>query len=361
MSTPHEQGRVIRILFVGLKYDYGDPARGWSYEHVNFFGTLEKMPNVAATSFPVDELMRTNGRPEMNRQLLETVSSLQPDICFFFLFTDEIAKETIETISRNGRTKTVNWFADDHWRFKEFSRHWAPLFHWVVTTDREAVAKYERAGCRNVMLLQWGYNHFLYQPVAGPADLDVSFVGQVHSNRKTIVRSLERRGIKVDCWGKGWPNGRLNEREMIRLYSRSRINLNFTESSYGFRLKPMLKLLLARRADDTIRLRTPRETLDHLSTLLHPRRAQIKGRNFEIPGSGGFLLTQLADGIEEYFIPGKEVATFSTADELHDRIRYYLSHDEERDSIRNAGYQRASSDHTYQHRFETMMTTMLPA
>ena len=90
----------------------------------------------------------------------------------------------------------------------------------------------------------------------------------------------------------------------------------------------------------------------HFSTLLQNRRVQIKGRNFEIPGSGGFLLTQYAGGIEEYFVPGLEIATFSNDGELLERIQYFLSHDREREAIKSAGYQRALTDHTFQKRFE---------
>jgi spore maturation protein CgeB len=85
---------------------------------------------------------------------------------------------------------------------------------------------------------------------------------------------------------------------------------------------------------------------------------QIKGRNFEIPGCGGFLLTGGADNLEEYYQDGREVVIFHDDDELIDKIRYYLAHDEERSAIAQAGYERTLREHTYVHRFREIFTTM---
>ena len=58
---------------------------------------------------------------------------------------------------------------------------------------------------------------------------------------------------------------------MIEVFSRSRINLNLSNASNPWWRR------------------------------WRRRRDQIKGRNFEVPGCGGFLLTQPADDLERYF------------------------------------------------------------
>ena len=342
----------LRVLFVGLKYDYGVPSHGLSFEYINFYDTLSRMINLTVDLFPFDEIMCNHGRDKMNNLLIETVHNTKPDVCFFFLFTDEIKKETIQIITEREQTITLNWFADDHWRFNSFSKYWAPLLNWSVTTDHKAVEKYQNIGCHNVIQSQWGFNHHLYKPVAISRDYAVTFVGQVHSNRKRFINKITNAGINVECWGRGWRNGRLNQDEMIALYSRSKINLNFTESSSGLRLKSIAKALLTRRADNNYRVNSPSEVSAHLTTLFGDRRQQIKGRNFEIPGSGGFLLSQHADKIEEYFVPDREIAIFSSEDELFEKIQYFLNHDSERESIRLAGHERAIKEHTFQKRFD---------
>ena len=246
-SSPIESGKYIsgsgplRVLFVGFKYDYGIPVRGYSFEYLNIFESLEKMTGIEASLFPFDESMRSAGQDGMNRLLIEEVRRLQPHICLFSLFTEEIYARTIRTISESGKTVTCNWFADDHWRFETYSKYWAPYFHWVVTTDALAVEKYHANGLHHIIRSQWGYNHHRYHPWSLTPDIDTSFIGQVHSDRKKIVQSLVRKNIRVECWGKGWKNGRADQEEMVKLFSRSKINLNFTESSQSYDLKRFMK------------------------------------------------------------------------------------------------------------------------
>jgi spore maturation protein CgeB len=344
----------LRVLFVALRHDYGVPERGDSFEYLNFFDTLSRMPGVDAHLFGFDEIMRAHGREKMNEMLLKTVGDLQPSVTFFFLFTDEIRKDSIRKLSSSGKTITVNWFADDHWRFRGFTRHYAPCFNWSVTTDRNSVPKYRRLGYENVILSQWGVNHYQYLPSGLPIKYDVSFVGQVHSDREDLVSRLEKSGVRVDCWGRGWPNGRLSSDEMIRVFSQSRINLNFTASSAVLNRKAMAKIIVNRRADSSLHLRSPLGMWENALTLLKPAGTQIKGRNFEIPGCGGFLLTGAADGLEVYYLPGKEIAVFHNDDELIDSVRYYLAHEDERAAICRAGFDRTLREHTYEQRFRKL-------
>jgi spore maturation protein CgeB len=358
MMATQQVEKPSRLLYIGLKYDYGQPGRGFSYEYANFLDTLKRMKGMEVEFFPFDEVMRSVGRTQMNERLTTRVKEYRPDVCFFVLFTDEIERRTIEHISANSGSVTLNWFGDDHWRFEPFSRSFATAFHWVLTTDSHAVGKYHALGCRNVVKTQWGFNHNLYKRVTIGQEHDVTFVGQVHSKRRRIVDRMHGAGIDVKCWGRGWEAGRLSGEEMIRMYSRSRINLNFTESSVVFGWKPVAKVFVNRRADDSIVVNTPARMLDHLRVLLGDRRRQIKGRNFEIPGCGGFLLTSSADNLEDYFVPQKEIVVFHDVDDLIEKVRYYLGHPDEREAIREAGYQRALREHTYEQRFRRILETI---
>lgn len=352
----HTTAGTLRVLYIGMRYDYGDPRRGECYEYRNMFGTLQHMAGVQAEFFAFDVLLRERGRAAMNRALEDRVRSSHPDVCFFALFTDEIDRRTIERIS--GMTATVNWFADDHWRFDGFSRFWAPSFHSVVTTDRDSVSRYHHAGIRNVILSQWAFNHFVPGNDGASQDLGVTFVGQVHSTRQALVHRLQREGIDVKAWGKGWPAGRLGGGDLATLYARSAINLNFSESSVVLDLRSVAKIFISRRADDSMHLRGIRAMAGHARHVLRRPRPQIKGRTFEVPGAGGFLLTGAAEHLDSYLVPGKEVAVFHDADELVERTRYYLSNPEEREAVRRAGHERVLREHTYEQRFLVIFKEM---
>jgi len=256
-----------------MRYDYGDPARGSCYEYTHFFETLQRMKGITVRLFPFDEILRREGREKMNARLLET-ADWGADLYFFVLFTDEIQEQTIEEVAKRSGAMTVNWFGDDHWRFQTFSKYWGPLFQWVVTTDPASVPLYRAAGCRQVIQSQWAFNHFGVAPGPAQEDLDVTFIGQVHSNRASLISKLQRRGVQVQCWGKGWNNGYLTREEMVRTIRRSRINLNFSSSSMKFNAKSAAKVFLNRRADSSIHVRSIKEMISGGRAFFSRRRPQ---------------------------------------------------------------------------------------
>lgn len=353
----------MKIIYIALKYDYGDPKRGFSYEHCNLYDSLTKMDNsqYQVVYFPFDELMRKNGRDAMNKMLIETVSKQEPDICFFSLFTDEIKKEIIREITNKSRTITFNWFADDHWRFDNFSKYWASCFNWVTTTDSQAVEKYHKIGYKNVIKTQYACNHFLYRPLNLPKIYDITFIGQPHGNRKKIIEKIKKAGVNVNCWGKGWPKGRISQEKMINIFSQSKINLNFTKSSNPNIVRSIGGIFLhhlQRGNKKPIRPENPCYWIDNLKSRINRKRKQIKARNFEVPGCGAFLITEAADNFEDYYQDGKEVVIYQDMDDLIEKIRYYLEHDDEREKIAQAGYQRTIRNHTYEKRFEQIFKTI---
>jgi spore maturation protein CgeB len=73
-------------------------------------------------------------------------------------------------------------------------------------------------------------------------------------------------------------------------------------------------------------------------------------RLFEATGVGSMLLTDEKSNLGELFEPGREVVTYRTADELAERARHYLAHEEERQAIAAAGQERTLRDHGYDRR-----------
>jgi spore maturation protein CgeB len=320
----------MKILYVAMADDYGDPARGPSFEETNFRSALEGMGHELA---PFDFMaeIREHGKREMNQRLLEAAKETAPDLSFFFLFEDQIDPETIKDVGRVG-APTVNWFADDHWRFDDFSRHFAPAFDWCVTTDRDSLPRYGEIGYDRVILSQWACNRYAYDRTAESLDYDVTFIGQSYGERPATVERLRAEGFDVRCWGFGWPEGRIEHDEMVRVFGASRINLNLSSAFLPPERLPMrlLRPFRGRREE---------------------RRSQIKGRTFEVPGSGGFLLTDRVAHLDDYLTPGEEIGVFTSQDDLVAQVGWWLEHEEERARAAEAGYRRVREEHTYDHRF----------
>ncbi|MHC5033662.1 MAG: CgeB family protein [Planctomycetota bacterium] len=90
-----------------------------------------------------------------------------------------------------------------------------------------------------------------------------------------------------------------------------------------------------------------------------PRRPEISGglsnRAFWVTGIGTFTLTLYKEGIEEFFEPGKEIAVFHDHDEMVEKVRHYLAHDEEREAVAKAGQERTLREYTNQHLLEDFL------
>ena len=341
----------MKILYVSQKYDYGKPELGFSYTYYYIYETLIKMNNGEneVLFFPIDEIMRAVGREEMNENLLVAVFKEKLDLVFFVNGGKTIKKETIKKITQKSGAVTLNLFFDDHWQFYNYSRYWGPLYHWVGTTDPLVIKKYHKIGYKNAIFTPVACNHFLYKPLKLPKIYDVSFIGRPHGIRRKIIEKLRKVGIDVKCFGEGWPSGHVSQEKMLKIFSQSKINLNFSKSS-GVFWKQIGLIFLHRKFDRSIGINNPLKWYENFQVLLVQRRRQLKGRNFDVPGCGGFLLTEYIEKLEDLYKIGKEIECFFNFNELVEKIKYYLEHNEERERIAQAGYERTLRDHTSEKR-----------
>jgi spore maturation protein CgeB len=84
-------------------------------------------------------------------------------------------------------------------------------------------------------------------------------------------------------------------------------------------------------------------------------KKSMSARLYTAVGCGAFYLCQHVEGIEQVLLPGKEIVTFQSEQEMIDMIRYYLKHDEARKNISEAGKARVLRDHTYEARTKQML------
>ncbi|MEB2308882.1 MAG: glycosyltransferase [Candidatus Brocadiaceae bacterium] len=316
-----------KLLYVGMRYDYGDKARGFSFEHRNFYHPLKSYSEKHNWDFVHFDFMEQGlnlGLDLMTQNLYELAKRERPTCLFavLFDFNRDPCYEVFKQISSLG-TVTVHWFCDDHWRFEKYSSVVAPHFDVICTTANDAIPKYKNMGISHkVLKTQWACNHELYIPYDIPKDIEMSFVGQPHGNRVEVLSKLLQNGYKLEVFGFGWENRpRIPFHQMVRIFSRSKINLNLSNSS----------------------------------TLIGQ---QIKGRNFEIPGTRSFQLSSNADNLKDYYEEEKEIVIFNSVDELIEKAKYYLKNEDERNEIATNGYKRTITEHTWQHRFETIFNYM---
>lgn len=317
----------MKILCAFGQHNYGNPSRGLSYEYANFLPALRSLGH-EVTHFESWNKDSYEDFCTLNRAFLDAVDSTQPDIIFCVLVNYEIWLETMEAVRARCHAVTIHWGTDDSWKYKPFARWVAPAFDLYVTTAREAFNRANSEGHLNFVLSQWAASgNGLREPIpAANCQYQVSFVGSAYGNRTRWISKLKDRGIKVNCFGYGWESGAVPAEEIPRIILNSVISLNFGDSGL------ILQGLGAKRS------------------------RQIKARVFEVPGAGGFLLTENAPDLEKFYDINKEIVSFAGVEDLAKKIELYLSNPACRDEIAQRGYKRTSREHTYELRFSRILS-----
>ena len=81
-------------------------------------------------------------------------------------------------------------------------------------------------------------------------------------------------------------------------------------------------------------------------------------RLFEITGVGSLLLTDAKVNLSDLFDDGSEVVRYESADELVERARHSLDHEDERKAIASAGQARTLRDHSYSRRMADLASIL---
>lgn len=80
-------------------------------------------------------------------------------------------------------------------------------------------------------------------------------------------------------------------------------------------------------------------------------------RVYELVGRGAFIITPRVPELEKEFEYYKEIVPYDFNDyqNLKEKIDYYLEHDEEREKVANAGFERVKKEYLYKHRVKDLL------
>jgi len=321
---------IKKILYIGSKYENSQIENGESLNKKAFYN------NFVDLKYDITPIWYDDSYEDLQISIINKANEIKPDMIFFILQLNQILKSTLSTLKDN--YFIVNWFGDDQWRWNDFTSLYANFFDVCITTDKFSIDKYKQLGQKNIIRSQWAsleseieYKNIEYK-------YDVSFIGGANTFRKWFVNELDKRGIIVHCFGDRWQNGRVSYEEMENIFVTSKINLNISNST-----QYDIRYLLA----------NPRNILNTLRSTKNV--SQTKARIFEIPVQGGFELTEYVPSLEDYFNIGDEISCYRDIDEAELLIKYYLSHDKERELIKQNGVKKARDKHTFKNRIIDFM------
>jgi spore maturation protein CgeB len=320
----------MRVLCVLGRHAYGRAERGEGYEHANFLPALRALGHEVRVFDSLDRAAHA-GFAQLNAAFLDEVEEFRPAAILCVLMHYEIWTETLDLVRARSAAALLNWGTDDSWKYAQFARYIAPHVDLYATTSAGALERARRDGVANVVATQWAAaGAALAEPLpAAQCRHQVSFVGTAYGERRAWIAALAERGVRVECFGHGWPAGPLDTQALREVVRSSVLTLNFADSSTQWR---GLRLW---------------------------RGTQIKARVFEVPGAGGCLLTQSAERLGDYYRIGEEIEVFADADEAAARVRRYLGDPAARDRLARAGHERTRREHTYERRLAMLLEEAL--
>jgi spore maturation protein CgeB len=84
----------------------------------------------------------------------------------------------------------------------------------------------------------------------------------------------------------------------------------------------------------------------------------VNQRVWDVPATGGFLLTDAQEDALEHFREGEEIAVYRSFEEAADRVRHYSAHPEERRAVASRAFARVEAEHRFTHRLARIAEVM---
>ncbi len=339
---------MFRILFIGANW-YGSNARSCvdalrrlghdvlDVDEDSFFPRATMWTSRAAR-----RLFWFRFVEEFNKQILRNADSFRPDILIAFK-GNCIYAETLRSLRQRG-ISLYNYFPDT----SAFTYgKWIPqslpeydcIFYtkpfWYSDASRQISLK---AG----FFLPHGYDPLLHRPM--PLDArdiaeyrcDVSFIATHTRYKETQLANLIglRPDLNLCIWGDLW-NTRCDSPNLRRCIKGFPL--------FGDRFS---KGIQAARIN--------------LAIMTGPRKGASSGdlttsRTYIIPASGGFMLHERNHEVLDLYKEHEEVECFDSAQELAEKIDFYLAHPHAREQIARAGFARCVPAYSYDNRMAQLL------
>jgi len=300
----------------GIEYPIKEALEKMGHQTIMFDWTLyfKSISNGKLIYKITDKLLIDIIQMRINKQIRKIVHNNHFDL-FLVMRGDHLYPETLE-FCRNKINKIVNWNTDDLFNklnsskliidsVKYYDVHFSPRFN--------LKNEYLDKGARTFKKLDWYYRYGLNYDTLLNSPInhtnESTFIGSWSERRETLLNGLEDFNVNIFGWG--W-------------------NKNINKSKYKhWNISPSISILQMHNEFNKSKI--------NLNILTHENRDSTNLRNFEIPASGGFQLTERSDEILEIFEEDKDIVCFSSKDELLDKYLFYIKNDSLRDKIAKAG------------------------
>lgn len=272
----------------------------------------------------IDRLGRQLGWPidwdSLNQSVVRATFETRPDL----VWIDKgllIYPQTLFTISKTlPKAKIIGYSPDDMLNKSNQSsyfRRGLRFYDLYFTTKTYNVSELMQLGARHTSFVRNGFDPATHRPVAINANDrrmfggKVGFIGSQEADRAGKILFLANHGIPVRIWGWGKPASGELLHPNLQIEEVSLMSLSYAKGIQSFDI--------------------------NLGFLRKVNRDRQTTRSVEIPACEAFMLAERTDEHLELFEEGKEAEFFGSAEELLDKIKFYLKNESLRQKIARQG------------------------
>ncbi len=301
--------------------------QGWDIQKEQKHGLRDALSKVGIVSeFDYLGINASVGHDQMIQELHKVCGVMQPTIVLTQIHNpDPITVADIERLMNSYPDSLfVNWNGDV-WPdnlISEEGLELAGVFDLQTTVNRDVLEKYHAEGI-NAAYWQIGWEPDGVGHNGGPEHEVVFLASGYSSKRQQLVKQLKSMKWNLGLYGQGWPEAQgqnlYNFIEACKIYRGAKISLGDSQ---------------------------------------WPETGFVSNRIFQALAAGGSALAHqwFRDMEHLGLIDGENIIVWKTFDELAKKIDYYLTHEDERKRIAEAGERLALERHSFDTRVAELMT-----
>jgi len=276
-------------------------------------------------------------------ELIAIAEKENPDYVFV-LKGEKLSFELIKKFKELGCI-TILWFTMIP--IEDWMLPLAKTYDYVLTNVEDHVDYFSQRDVKNIRWMHQGFapdffgiddpnlndDGEYYADVGMIGSMGKAEEGLIYNKRCELVMRLRREHIDTKWWGPRLARQARNIRFFLggvhKAWSGSQVYMKDFAKVIRH-----VKIFLGEDADKPFRGR------------------YLSNRSFAVMGCGGFYLCRRNPGVEYAFDIGKECDVYDTNDEMVEKVRYYLEHEEERKAIALKGQEKILNNYSYKDQME---------
>lgn len=248
------------------------------------------------------------------KKIQEAIFSFKPHYLLIILKDTLPIVLDIKKELKSMGTKVIYWFCDPE---QPKTKDLSGIIDTMFITNRGQLGEYKDAyNLERVYYMPQGFDPYTQHRLNMPEEWDVGFAGvasdvPLHKTRKALIQALEKRYTLK--------RSNTSRNNIAEFYAQTKTAFGASDFDYAL---------------------------------------YTSNRFYVALGCGACYVTKKFKGIELLAENRKHLLWFETKQELFDILDYYLSHDSEREKIRQNAARLALEKHTYGHRLRNIMGIM---